>query len=105
MSPRTKLYIALTFAALFITTVMTAIYYLVSYVQGVKLNDRAYAQVSAGNWDAAITLYDAASHKKLDATTLALVYGNRGWCYLKKEMNDEAIRDFSKSISLDPKPV
>ena len=105
MSPRVRLYIVLTVGLLFITTVTTAVYYLVSYVQGVDLNRRAYGQLIAGKWDAAIALYDAASHKKLDATTLALVYGNRGWCYTRKEMDDEAIRDYTQSIRLDPRPV
>lgn len=108
MSPRTKLYIVLAVALLFITAATTTLYYAVyavSYFQGEELNRLAYRQLSAGNWDAAIALYDAASTKKLDRTTLALVYGNRAWCYTKKEMDDQAIQDFTKSIELDPRPV
>ena len=78
MSLRAKLYLVFAVLALFITTVTTAIYYLVSYVQGEELNQRAYRQLSAANWDAAIALYDAASHKKLPATTLALVFAGTG---------------------------
>src|SRR5687767_4256883 len=87
------------------TAATAAVYYLVSYVQGTDLNARAYRQLTAARWDAAIALYDAASEKKLDTATLALVYGNRGWCYTKKELDDQAIRDFTKSIRLDPRPV
>lgn len=105
MSPRTKLYLVLGVAVLFITTATTAVYYVVSYLQGEELNRRAYAQLTAGKWDVAIALYDAASTKKLDRTTLALVYGNRGWCYTKKELDDQAIQDFTRSIQLDPRPV
>lgn len=105
MSPRTRVYIVAAVAVLFITVVTTALYYLVSYIQGVDLNRRAYRQLTAARFDDAISLYGAASHKKLDATTLALVYGNRGWCYTKKEMDDQAIADFSESIRLDPQPV
>lgn len=105
MSPRTKLYIVLAVALLFITAATTALYYAVSYLQGEDLNRRAYRQLSAGHWDAAIALYDAASTKKLDRTQLALVYGNRAWCYTKKGMDDQAIQDFTKSIELDPRPV
>ncbi|HEX8490698.1 MAG TPA: hypothetical protein VF626_06760 [Chthoniobacterales bacterium] len=54
MSFRAKLYLVLSVLALFLTTVTTAIYYLVSFLQGEDLNQRAYRQLKAENWDAAI---------------------------------------------------
>lgn len=105
MSPRQRFYVVMGIVLLFLGSAATAIYYGVSYVQGKELNARAYGKLTAWQWDAAIELYNQASRKKLDSSTLALVYGNRGWCYTKKEMDDQAIRDFSESIRLDPRPV
>ena len=105
MSPRTRLYIVAVCGVLFIATVLTSLYYFVSYTEGMDLYRRAYSEVDVGHYDAAIALFDAASHKKLDRTTLALVYGNRGWAYTNKGLDDRAIRDFSESIRLDPRPV
>jgi tetratricopeptide (TPR) repeat protein len=105
MSPRTRIYIIAAGGVLFIVTALTLLYYFVSYTQGMDLYQRAYGELEAGRYDTAITLFDAASQKRIGSTTLALVYGNRGWCYTKKEMDDQAIRDFSESIRLDPRPV
>lgn len=105
MSPRARFYIVTAGVFLFLTTVLTAVHYLVSYVQGNDLNARAYRELRAGHYDAAISLYSAASHKALDRTTLALVFGNRGSCYTRKEMDEQAIRDFTESIRLDPRPL
>ena len=105
MSPRQRFYIVAAVSLLFIGSVTIAIYYAISYGQGEDLNARAYRELRAAHWDAAIALYDQASQKHLDTTTRALVYGNRGWCYTKKELDEQAIRDFSESIRLDPKPL
>lgn len=105
MSPHQKFYLVMGIVLLFLGSVATAIYYGISHVQGRDLNARAYRELTAAHWDAAIELYNQASRKKLDSATLALVYGNRGWCYTKKEMDGQAIRDFSESIRLDPRPA
>jgi len=105
MSPRTRIYIVAAGGVLFIAAILTLLYYFVSYTEGMHLYQRASRELDAGHYDAAITLFDAASQKRTGATTLALVYGNRGWCYTKKELDDQAIRDFSESIRLDPRPV
>lgn len=105
MSPRQRFYIVAAIALLFFGSVATAIYYGISYLEGKDLNAQAFRELRSEHWDAAIALYSQASRKKLDTTTLALVYGNRGWCYTKKELDEQAIRDFSESIRLDPKPL
>jgi tetratricopeptide (TPR) repeat protein len=105
MSPRARVYLVLGIATVFVVAVAIGIYYAVSYVQGQNLNARAHREMTNAHYDAAIALYDAASRKNLDATTLALVYGNRGWCYTKKGNDDQAIRDFTESIRLDPRPL
>jgi tetratricopeptide (TPR) repeat protein len=102
MSPRARVYLVLGVAAAFFVAVATGAYFAVSYFQGQNLNARAHREMTNAHYDAAIALYDAASRKNLDATTLALVYGNRGWCYTKKGNDEQAIRDFAESIRLDP---
>ena len=105
MSPRTRLCIVAACGLLVIATVLTSLYYFVSYTEGMDLYRCAYRELVAGHYDAAIILFDAAEHKKLGTTTLALVYGNRGWAYTNKGLDDRAIRDFSESIRLDSRPV
>lgn len=105
MAPRTKFLIVGAVALLFIGAAATALYCVVSYFQGKNLFARGYREMLAGQYDHAIALYDAATHKMLDPTTRALAYGNRAWCYTKKQNDDQAIRDFTESIRLDPRPV
>jgi|GEM_PF-6644658 len=105
MSPRARVQVVLGIAAVFVVAVAAGIYYAVSYVQGQNLNTRAHREMTSAHYDGAIALYDAASRKNLDATTLALVYGNRGWCYTKKGNDEQAIRDFTESIRIDPRPL
>jgi len=105
MTPRTRLLIVGTVALLFIGAGATALYCGVSYFQGKRLSDRAYREMAAGHYDNAIALYDVASHKMLESTIRALVYGNRGWCYTKKENDEQAIHDFTESIRIDPRPL
>jgi tetratricopeptide (TPR) repeat protein len=105
MAPRTKFYIVVAVALLIVGGIATAVSCVVSFFQGKGLIARAYREEEQGHFDAAIALYDSASHKLLSSTDLALVYGNRGWCYTHKEMDDQAIRDFTESVRLDPQPV
>ena len=69
------------------------------------MSARGHREQISGNFDSAIVFYDRASHKILDSTTRALVYRNRGWCYTRKANDDQAIRDFTESIRLDPQPL
>lgn len=105
MTPRTRFYIVAAIAFLLVTTGATALFCLKSYFEGKDLNARAYRELTAGNFEAAIPLYNQASGKIMDATARALVYGNRGWCYTKCGNDDRAIRDFTESIRLDPRPT
>ena len=105
MTPRTRFLIVGVVALLFIGTGATALYCVGSFFRGKRLYDRAYQEMLAGRYDSAIVLYDAASHEILELTTRALVYGNRGWCYTKKQKDDQAIRDFTESIRIDPRPL
>jgi tetratricopeptide (TPR) repeat protein len=106
MTPRTRVLIVVAIALLFLCVSATALYCVVSYVQGKQLYGRGYNEMVSGHYDVAIALYGAASRRKmLDSTTLALAYGNRGWCYTKKENDDQAIQDFTESIRLDSHPL
>ena len=105
MSPRTRLLIVVAGAVLLAGVVLTLTHYMVSYTQGIDLYRRAMREMDANRYAAAIPLFDAASHKKLDATSMSFVYGNRGWAYVQKRLDDQAIRDFSESIRLNAEPV
>src|SRR5437660_3849656 len=105
MTPRTKFYIVAAIGFTIIVGSGAAVYCVVSYFQGVSLNSRGYEKLLANDLDGAIALYDSASHKMLDSTNRALTFGNRAWCYWKKGQDDQAIRDFTESIRLDPRPV
>src|ERR1043166_3854724 len=105
MTPRTRVLIVLAIALLFVCVGAAALYCVVSYFQGNQLYARGYKETLSGNYDVAIALYSAASRKILDSTTLALAYGNRGWCYANKRNDDQAIRDYTESIRIDPRPV
>jgi tetratricopeptide (TPR) repeat protein len=105
MSPRTRLLIVTAVTAPFVGLVSLLVYHLVSYTKGIDLYRRGTRELDAGHYDAAIASFDAATHKNLNATNMSLVYGNRGWAYVNKRMDDEAIRDFSESIRLDAEPM
>jgi tetratricopeptide (TPR) repeat protein len=105
MSPRARLYIVCAVAIAFISVTTTGFYCAVSYIRGQNLNSRAFRALQEGQFETAIPLYTAASCKILGSTTRALVYGNRGWCYAKTDRDDQAIRDFTESIRIDPRPV
>ena len=105
MTPRTRLLIVGAIALLFISAISTVLLCAVSYFQGRRLFDRAYTETLRKQYDDAIAHYTQATGKRLDSTRLALAYGNRGWCYAAKGQNDLAIRDYTESIRLDPRPV
>lgn len=105
LSPKTKLRIAAALCVLLMLTLPLLGRYLVSYSQGIDLYRRAMHEVEAKNYDAALALLNAASRKNLGATAMSFVYGNRGWIYANKGLDDQAIRDFSESIRLNAEPA
>jgi tetratricopeptide (TPR) repeat protein len=105
LSPKTKLRIAAALCVLLVLTLLLFGRYLVSYSQGIDLYRRAMREIEAKNYDAALALLNAASRKKLGAMTMSFVYGNRGWIYANKGLDDQAIRDLSESIWLNSEPA
>ena len=105
MSPRTRVIIVAAFAVPLVIAGLITAYYVVSYTQGIDLYRRGTRELEANRYDAAITLFDAASRKKLDAAKMSYVYGNRGRAYIEKDQDDQAIRDFSESIRLNAEPL
>jgi tetratricopeptide (TPR) repeat protein len=105
MSPRARFFIVAAVGVPLVVAVLMLVHYMVSYSQGIDLYRRGMREMDANRYDAAISLFDAASHKKLDATNMSFVYGNRGWAYVRKHLDDQAIRDFSESIRLNAEPV
>ena len=107
MSFKAKLSIVATIVLLIFGAMGAGIYYayyFVSYTQGMVLYRQARREIDAEQYDAALVHLDAALSKKLDATTKSYVYGNRGWVQSNKRRDDQAIRDFSESIRLNPQP-
>src|SRR5437763_7597114 len=105
MSPRTRFFIVAAIAGPLVAGVLIPVHFIISHSQGIDLYRRAMREMDANRYDAAIPLFDAASRKKLDAANMSFVYGNRGWAYVQKRLDDQAIRDFSESIRLNAEPV
>lgn len=108
MSVRIKFWIVgaiAAFALLLAGAMVVPVYHVVSYYRGMDLYKRGVREMEDLRSDEAIALFDAAVRKKLDATNMSEVYGYRGWAYYGKGLDDQAIRDFSESIRLNPKPA
>lgn len=78
------------------------IYYFVSAQEGMKLAREGYSAAFRGDHDAAIDLFNKALQRKLPRHQVALAYLNRGTAYGFKSRFDEAIRDYTEAIRLNP---
>jgi tetratricopeptide (TPR) repeat protein len=77
-------------------------YYFASLRKGAQLARAGYNDMQHGNYDAAITDLSAALQKKLNRRDRFYLYLNRGASYNVKRSFDNAIRDLSEAIRLDP---
>lgn len=73
--------------------------------EGARLNLAAYEAVGAGQEDDSIKKVDAALKHRLTRRNRAIAYYNRGIASNRKWKFDEAIRDHTTALSLDPKYV
>jgi tetratricopeptide (TPR) repeat protein len=80
-----------------------ATYYLVSLGQGTKLAHEGYQACLCGDYASAITKYTAALRTRLPSCQRSYAYLNRGFAYNNKWRFDDAIRDFTAAIGLNPK--
>ncbi len=80
-----------------------AAYCLRSVKEGTRLAEEGYAASFRGDFDNAITHFSAALQKQLGRNQRSLVYLNRGAAYNFRWHFDEAIRDHSDALRLNPK--
>src|SRR5437762_3430447 len=105
MTPRIKISCALAFLVIgiLVTAASFTAYFLASSQKGTELAEEGYAASFRGDFDTAITRFSAALQKKLGHYQRSLVYLNRGIAYNFKWHFDEAIRDHSDALRLNPK--
>ncbi|MEY2537065.1 MAG: hypothetical protein QOG67_805 [Verrucomicrobiota bacterium] len=89
----------------FLATAIFAVYAVLNHGDGMKLGGEGFAALALGNNDRAITCFNDASRKYLAKSWRAWVYLCRGTAYSRKSRFDEAIRDFTESIRLNPTPA
>src|SRR5260370_41122933 len=104
MTKRTKI-VAGVAAAVFLLTGLaaaTGVYYLVSFYQGRVLFDEGYAAMKRPDYDTAIVKFRGALQKKLVLNYRAYAFENLAFSENGKGQHDEAIRDYTESLRIDP---
>jgi tetratricopeptide (TPR) repeat protein len=89
-------------AVLIVAVACAAGYYIISYFQGAKLAQQGYEASARADHDTAIAKYDAALHKPVSSYQRSYVYLNRGAANNFKWRFDEAIRDHTQALRLNP---
>src|ERR1700730_3244245 len=82
--------------------VCVGLYVLVSFGEGIELSKQGFADVAAANYDGAITRFGAALEKPLGSYYRSSVYLNRGFAFSEKQRFDEAIRDYTEALRINP---
>lgn len=84
------------------TSISFAIYCAISFQRGTKLWNEGVAAASRGDFNTAISKYDAALRTRLGDSSAGIVYSNRGLAYNSKNLLDSAVSDFTKALRLHP---
>jgi tetratricopeptide (TPR) repeat protein len=79
-----------------------AVYCAISFQRGTKLWDEGVIAATGGDFDAAISKYNAALRTKLGASCAGIVFSNRGVAYNSKGLLDLAVSDFAEALRLHP---
>lgn len=79
-----------------------AVYCAISFQRGTKLWNEGVIAASGGDFDAAISKYNAALRTRLGASCAGIVFSNRGVAYNSKGLLDLAVSDFAKALRLHP---
>ena len=79
-----------------------ATYQVISFQRGMKLCDEGVTAANTGDFDTAISKYDAALRMRLGAYGAGIVYSNRGVAYNSKGLLDRALSDFTEALRLHP---
>ncbi len=77
-------------------------YCAISFNHGVELWNDGVAAANKGDFDTAISKYDAALRTRLGASCAGIVYSNRGIAYNSKRLVDRAVSDFEVALRLHP---
>jgi tetratricopeptide (TPR) repeat protein len=83
-------------------SISVAIYCAISFQRGTKLWNEGVAAASRGDFNTAISKYDAALRTRLGDSSAGIVYSNRGLAYNSKDLLDSAVSDFTKALRLHP---
>ncbi|MEY2541534.1 MAG: hypothetical protein QOI22_1136, partial [Verrucomicrobiota bacterium] len=78
-------------------------YYLLSWYHGTRLINDGYAAAFRNDSDTAIKRFNEALKQHLTQQQALFVHMNRGLVYNSKSRFDEAIRDFTEALRVDPK--
>ena len=95
--------IAAAFAVVLACAVAAAVYLMREEPVQQTLLREGYQAVRNRDWDTAIAKFDEALTGRLASSAAADAYASRAWCYSKRHQREEALRDYSESIRLNPK--
>jgi len=87
----------------FVAAVFTGIYFAVAARMGQNSFDQGYAAMNRREYDKAIAQFDAALRQPLTSRYKAYSLGDRAYSYQQKGRRDEAIRDYTAALNVDPK--
>jgi tetratricopeptide (TPR) repeat protein len=79
-----------------------AAYYLISFYQGRRWFDQGCAAMARQDYDTAIARFDAALHKKLKSNYRAYAFHDLALCESARGRHDDAIRDYTEALRIDP---
>src|ERR1051326_1576208 len=79
-----------------------AIYFVIDFYQGSALLREGYAAVERRDYDTAIARFNAGMRKHLTAIDRSYAFQNRAFSENEKGRHDDAIRDYTEAIKLNP---
>lgn len=105
MTKTTKWAIAIgaTILLVFVAAVSTGIYFAVAASRGRIFFNQGYASMNRYEYDKAIAQFDSALRMPLTSQDKAYALGDRAYSYQQKGRRDEAIRDYTAALNVDPK--
>lgn len=84
-------------------SVGVALYFVVNFAQGLDFANQGYKALALGDYNAAIARFASALKKPLGNFQRSLVHLNRGFAFNSEAHFDEAIRDYTEALRLNPK--